>query len=308
MCKIVRALQSLVAVSSLFFLGLHSSALSDNTYFIDAHSQVDDEVELNTIIKQMDAANVRSTILAARGQRDWRDISTLGSSYPGRIIPAIRTKGGTYRRNSSRYYRRLTRQLQDDNFSAIAEVLLYHAQKRNGAPEVVVYPKDRRVQAALSTSLDRGWPFVIHIEFASLKGKRRDRFMVAMQKLLDDHKDHPFVLIHMGQLQARKVESLLESHKNIHFMTSHSDPITVSRSSQPWINLFDGSSIKKEWKALFVKHPDRFIFALDNVREHHWLKEYQKKMEYWKKALALMPEEVAQAIAHKNAKRLWRIK
>ena len=156
MRKSVRALQSLVAASSLFFLGLHSAALGGDTYFIDAHSQVDDEVELNTIMKQMDAANVRSTILAARGQRDWRDISTLGSTYPGRIIPAVRTKGGTYKRTSNRYYRRLTRQLEDDNFSAIAEVLLYHAQKGNKADEVVVYPKDRRVRAALSASLRLG--------------------------------------------------------------------------------------------------------------------------------------------------------
>ena len=52
MRKIVRALQSLVAASSLFFLGLHSPALGDNTYFIDAHSQVDDEVELNAIISE----------------------------------------------------------------------------------------------------------------------------------------------------------------------------------------------------------------------------------------------------------------
>ncbi len=47
--EMVRTLRLFIVASSLFYLGLHSSASGDNTYFIDAHSQVDDEVELNTI-------------------------------------------------------------------------------------------------------------------------------------------------------------------------------------------------------------------------------------------------------------------
>ncbi len=304
----VGKIRLLVAASSLFYLGLDSPALGDNTYFIDAHSQVDDRVEIDTIVKQMDAVNVRMTILAARGQRDWRDIANLRPTYTGRIIPAVRTKGGTYKRNSSRYYKRLQKQLQNGNFSAMAEVLLFHAKKGNKAPEVVVYPEDRRVRAALSAALKRGWPFVIHIEFASLNARRRSRFMTALRKLLVEYKDHPFALIHMGQLEAKEVETLIESHKNIHFMTSHCDPITVARSRQPWVNLFEGSRFKEEWKALFVNHADKFIFALDNVWEHHWLNGYQKKMEYWKAALVHLPEHVANTIAHKNAERLWSIK
>ena len=304
----VGKLHLLMAASSLFYLALHSPAFGDVTYFIDAHSQVDDQVEIDTIVKQMDAANVRMTILAARGLRDWRDIANLRFTYTGRIIPAVRTKGGAYKRNSKRYYERLDEQLQDEKFAAMAEVLLYHAKKGNKAPEVVVYPKDRRVRAALSPALKRGWPFVIHIEFASLNARRRSRFMKSMKKMLVKYEDHPFALIHMGQLEAKDVKTLIEAHKNLYFMTSHSDPITVARSRQPWVKLFEGSRFKKEWKALFIKHSDKFIFALDNVWEHHWLDEYQKKMKYWEEALMQLPDNVANTIAHKNAERLWSIK
>ena len=31
-------------------------------------------------------------------------------------------------------------------------------------------------------------------------------------------------------------------------------------------------------------------------------------MQYWKKALEALPDEVAQLIAHGNAERLWRIR
>ncbi len=59
-----------------------------------------------------------------------------------------------------------------------------------------------RSEAAVS----RGWPFVMHIEFAGLlkqEGrKRRDLFMKEFERLLDDYPRHPFVLNKVGQLPA----------------------------------------------------------------------------------------------------------
>jgi len=67
---------------------------------------------------------------------------------------------------------------------------MYHAQKGQKAPEVVVYPDDERVQAALNYALDKKWPFVVHIEFAPAESPR-DEFMTKLEA---------FVLIHMVQL------------------------------------------------------------------------------------------------------------
>lgn len=56
-----------------------------------------------------------------------------------------------------------------------------------------------------------------------------------------------------------------------------------------------------------MQHPDRFIFALDNVWGTHWKEFYLDQMEYWRKAMNDLPHDVAHAVAHGNAERLWGI-
>ena len=67
-------------------------------------------------------------------------------------------------------------------YHAIAEVLLYHAKKGAKAPEVIVYPDDKRVHAALNYAIENNWPFVVHIEFASLHGEMRKKFMRGLDR------------------------------------------------------------------------------------------------------------------------------
>lgn len=281
---------------------------AEELYFIDAHSQVDHQVDdLSLIIKRMDEFNVRQTILATRGKRRLFSVADLADQYPHRIVPAVRSKGGIYKRNDEKYYRKVDKQFADDRFKAVAEVLMYHAQKGDKAQEVVVYPDDQRVKAILDPAIERGLPFVIHIEFAALEGNGRRRFMQEMEALLDQYPEHPFLLIHMGQLEAEEAESLLQQHSNFHLMTSHADTVTVNNSSQPWINMFDGEQFKPAWEKLMIAYPEQFVFALDNVWADHWRNTYNQHMELWKNALAALPGEVAHAIAHGNAERLWKL-
>jgi len=284
------------------------AASAEKLYFIDAHSQVDHEVEdLSLIIERMDEFNVRKTILATRGRRDRFAVADMADQYPGRIIPAVRSKGGNYSRNEDKYYRKVKKQFKDDRFRAVAEVLMYHAQKGDKAGQVSVYPDDARVKAVLEPAVERGIPFVIHIEFASLAGSERTAFMDAMKALLAQYSGHPFLLIHMGQLQPEEALPLLKQYSNFHLMTSHADPVTVNESSQPWTNMFKGESLKDEWKQLMKQYPKQFVFALDNVWANHWQNTYGQHMRLWTKALAELPGDVAHAVAHGNAERLWKL-
>ena len=219
----------------------------------------------------------------------------------------VRTKGKPYDAGSAKYYKKLKAQVASRRFSAIAEVLLYHAKKGNKAPEYVVYPEDERVRAALKYAIDNHWPFVIHIEFASLYGEQKKRFMESLEGMLNQHPKHPFVLTHMGQLKPGECRQLIENHKNIYFHTGWTNPAAVSSSNQPWVNVFEGNRLAPEWHKLFTQYPTRFVFALDNVFAEHWGNFYVEQMEYWKKAIAELPEEVAHQIAHGNAERLWHI-
>lgn len=284
------------------------SLMASELYFIDAHSQLDHQIEpLDLIIKQMDKAGVYRTILAARSRRQPDEVADFAEQHSERIIPAVRTKSGAYTRNPPKYYKKMRKQLNSGRFRAMAEILLYHAQKGGKAPEVLVYPDDERVTFALEAAKEQGWPFVIHIEFASLFGSKKETFMTKMEEMLKAHPDHPFALNHMGQLNVTEVRRLINMHKNIYFLTAHANPAIIMHSNQPWTDMFDTNTLTKEWKQLVIEHPDRFVFALDNVWGRHWEEYYQAQMDLWKKAMADLPPKVAHMFAHGNAERLWRL-
>lgn len=283
-----------------------ASAAEPPPYFIDAHSQIDHQVALELVIRRMDEAGVYRTILSTRGRRSPEDVVALAERHPDRIIPAVRTKGRAYQLGQASYFMELENQVRDVRFRAMAEVLVYHARKGERAPEVVVEIGDRRIEAALAAALAHKWPFVLHIEFAALREHARKRFTGGLERVLAAHPEHPFALIHMGQLDAREARRLIEIHRNIHFLTSHASPRVIG-SKQPWINMFSGDELTAEWRDLLARYPDRFIFAIDNVWAEHWHDEYLGEVARWRKALGALPAAVARAVAHGNAERLWRL-
>jgi predicted TIM-barrel fold metal-dependent hydrolase len=301
-----RLLFSVLAILSLYSAAAGGAEPFD-LYFIDAHSQADNEQVLQRAITLMDQAGVRRTILSARGYLTSGDIAGFAELHPDRITASVRTKGQAYDRNTSSYYQTLERDVGSGRFGAISELLMYHAQKGLKAPEVVAYPNDKRVQAALALARKNEWPLVLHIEFASVSEGAKIRFMEQLEAMLTQNPDHPFVMIHMGQLRAADVRRLIESHKNLYFMTSHTNPTAVSNSNQPWTPMFRGDVLASDWKGLVVQYPDRFVLAFDNVWPDHWGDFYLQEAQHWRKAFAALPGEVAHAIAHGNAERLWKI-
>jgi predicted TIM-barrel fold metal-dependent hydrolase len=283
---------------------------------IDAHSQVPHRYEeIEQVIQLMDQGGVARTILSSRGPVTPKQLVSFASKYPGRIIPAVRTKKRLYRENDKRFYKFLKKQVNMPEFKAMAEVLMYHAQKglnRVRVPQVIVHPDDERVQAALKYARKKKWPFVVHIEFRRT-GSLRGVFMTEFEALLVKYPKHPFVLIHMGQLDLAGVRRLIETHKNIYFITSHSTSLpasplrVVKRSEDPRTKMFDGDHLAAEWRKLMIEHPDRFILGFDNVWPEHWGQFYLDRIKLWRGAIKELPPEVAHAFAHGNAERLWRL-
>lgn len=303
--------KTLLIISMLLFCCTIKADRDHELYFIDAHSQIDHKVDgLDIVLKRMSDNNVTTTLLSTRGKRNWQDILNWNSKYPTKIKPLIRSKGEHYRKNTSEYYKLVQKQINTRRFIGVAEVLVFHAQKGKKAPEIAVDLTDKRISLLLKESLIQAYPFIIHIEFASLHEPERLRQMKALNKLLEQNPKHPFVLIHMGQLNDQQTQKLIVRHSNIYFITSHACPVTVNKSRHPWSNLFNpsGYHFKKSWKNLFIAYPERFIFALDNVWDFDWTKLYDKRMNHWKMALSELPENTAHLIAHGNAERLWKLK
>ena len=131
--------------------------------------------------------------------------------------------------------------------------------------------------------------------------------MTKLKDLLLRYPEHPFVLVHMGQLDYVDVRQLIEAHPNIHFTTSHSHPFIVRDAIQPWTNMFDGNRLSADWKQLMIDHPDRFILAFDNLLVEHWEQYNSNVVPLWREAIKELPVEVAHAFSHGNAERLWRL-
>ena len=278
---------------------------------IDAHSQYDQEISLREILDLMDQAGVSRVLLAQRGKVKPKQLLSFASRHPDRITPAVRTKGGPYIKGSPREFDNyLDKQINQGGFGAMAEVLIWHAEKYHHtksapvAPKVVSSPASPNVRVALNKVVTKGWPFIAHIEFAAI-GPERERFMSEFESLLKEYPEHPFVLIHMGELETDEVGMLIKNYGNIHFLMAKCNPIAIKKSTQPLVNLFKGNRLAPRWKDLITTHPDRFILGFDNVWVWHWKKTYVRQVQLWRKVLKDLPGDVAHLVAHGNAERLW---
>ena len=65
-----------------------------------------------------------------------------------------------------------------------------------------------------------------------------------------------------------------------------------------------GGQLDPEWRAVFVKYPDRFMVGTDTWVTSRWevMRDYHRDVQTW---LAQLPPEVAEAIAWKNGERLF---
>ena len=92
------------------------------------------------------------------------------------------------------------------------------------------------MQETLRTAKKNGWPMVVHIEFESIPENVKTLFMEQLESLLALNPGCAFVMIHMGQLGREDVGRMIESHENIYFMTSHTNPAAISTSNQPCLS------------------------------------------------------------------------
>jgi predicted TIM-barrel fold metal-dependent hydrolase len=276
-------------------------------YLVDAHSQMARGLNPDVIVPLMDKAGVWHTILSARNDRNPSDVADFAAANPDRITAAVRTKGRAFNDNTSKYAQLLEGQLKVPVFKAMAEVILYHAEKGRKAPEIKVSSTAPQTRTTLTKTIERGWPFIAHYEFAAA-GWGKDKIMTDFEAMAHEYPDHPFVLIHMGQLDADEAGRLIVGHPNVYFITSHANPVSIAKNpGQPWSRLFEGDGLAPPWRALIEAHPDRFVLGFDNVWPEYWGDFYLKQVEVWRKALAALPPEVARAVAHGNAERLWNL-
>jgi hypothetical protein len=122
-----------------------------------------------------------------------------------------------------------------------------------------------------------------------------------------------------AHVDAEAIERLLTLYPKTRFLWAHAgmsaSAETVGRlvdrfPKQLWVELAlrtdvaAGGTLDPAWKALFLRHPDRFMVGTDTWTTSRWehVRDYHRAVQQW---LQDLPREVAEQIAWKNGERLF---
>ena len=312
-----------------------SLLLSGNTYadtiyngtFIDAHSQVGNLITDETVSKIINKNGVDVTLLSIRGNRKtatqrYKSIQGLTQNKTRYLIP---TKlGGFTRKNQNpdipiKVIKNLKKAAINNNINYVGfgEIIVQHAPHNHAKLKYEGINNDlnsNRILRAINIVLSDNKPVILHLE---LNDYEEDSKKI-LNQLVDISKKYPndnFLLMHMAQIQFSEAELIINKTDNIHFITSHADnerekqmKKNPGRGQMGWINLFDkNDNFQKKWLNLMNENPKRFVLALDNVWDVHWLRGYKERIFMWRKALASLKDDAALLIACGNANTYFKI-
>ena len=176
-------------------------------------------------------------------------------------------------------------------------------EKWHSDPGVQAYVEDRLKRGIYRgigefhlSAPDAGGPTVKR--FAELAAER-DLFMqahvddVTIEKLLTLYPKTRFLWAHAGMSSpAPTVGRLLERFPKLYVELALRTDVA------------SGGKLDPEWRAVFVKYPDRFMVGTDTWVTSRWevMRDYHRDVQAW---LGQLPLEVAEAIAWKNGERLF---
>jgi len=125
-------------------------------------------------------------------------------------------------------------------------------------------------------------------------------------------------LFFQAHVDAATVEKLLRLYPRVRTLWAHAgmsasaDTVgrLLDRHPHLWVELSlrsdvaPGGSLDPAWRAVFLRHPDRFLVGTDTWVVSRWgtLVDGMRETRHW---LGQLPPEVAERIAHRNADRLF---
>ena len=175
------------------------------------------------------------------------------------------------------------------------------------------WPRDPGVAAYVEERLKKGiyrgiGEFHLSASDADAPVVQRFAALAAQQKL--------FLHAHVDDVT---VEKLLTLYPGVRILWAHAGMSAgaatvgrlVGRFPNLWVELAlrvdvaaSGGGLDPEWRAVFLRHPDRFLVGTDTWVTSRWdtLVDGMKAIQSW---LAQLPRGVAEQIAYRNAERLF---
>lgn len=200
---------------------------------------------------------------------------------------------------------------KNNRYTFFSEIMYRHADKKQGlktnAGERSIDPLSPQ-SLYLMTKISQNFPALpvfIHWEFYKWQND-----YPKFSQLFKKYPELKFVINHLGFGERSQVEQLIKENPNVYF--------TISKRNSKFeyfknAETFQGSplldkkkTLAPEWKILFEKYPERFIFATDSHKDYMW-DVYSNTVEDYRGLLGQLPASVAEAIAYKNSEILFKV-
>ena len=320
----------ILSIISLFATFICSSSYATDFYngtFVDAHSQVGKLISSEQVSMIINKNDVDLTLLSLRGKsgtvtQKYKTIQNLTLNKIRYLIPT-KLKGFS-RKNQNpdipiKFIKNLKKEAINNNINYVGfgEIIVQHAPHNHAKLKYEGINNDlnsERILRAIDIVLSDNKPVILHVE---LNDYEEDSKKI-LNQLVDLSKKYPndnFLLMHMAQIEFSEAKFIINKTNNIHFITSHADnerekqmKRKPGRGQMGWINLFDkNDNFQKKWLNLMNENPKRFVLALDNVWDRHWLKGYEERIYIWRKALASLDKKSSVLIACGNANEYFKL-
>ena len=323
-------MKKLFIIFVTFFIFNFYSVYADNIYngtLIDAHSQVGPFITNEQVSKQINENDVDLTLLSIRGKyktttQRYQSIQRLTQNKTRYLIPT-KLRGFTRKTQSVDLAIKSIEDLKKQaiknniNYVGFGEIIVQHAPHNHSKLKYEGINNDlnsKRILRAMDIVLEDNKPVILHVELNDYE-KDSKKILSQLIELSNKYPNDNFLLMHMAQIEFTEAEFIINKTNNIHFMTSHADnerqrhmKKNKSKAQQGWINLFDkNDNFQKKWLNLMNKNPKRFVLALDNVWDGHWLRGYGKRIYMWRKALASLNKNSSLLIACENANNYFKL-
>jgi predicted TIM-barrel fold metal-dependent hydrolase len=256
---------------------------------VDAHSHVPNAAAIDAYVAAMKRHNVGKVILLGVGgvQKDdaaW--IAAAARKYPGQVVPGQPVPDPTAASAAAR----LDGELAKSGARAVGEIHVRQVSRK-----IDRSPADPAFVKLLEVAARHKTPVVLHDELNAEATK-------TLEAALDAVPGATIVLAHGGESTPAALEALLGKHKNLVV-----DLSGMHFQRTPALATEKGP-LDPAWKALIVKHPERFVMGIDVWAARLFEPAMLDRLMTWtRRILGELPPEVAERVAHKNAAALFRL-
>jgi len=278
---------------------------------LDAMAQIEAGMS-GTVSDALARSGVERMALFAR-QHHKRDgeasVLSLKSRFPQRFLLGTPKPFSERGDLSDGFVERTLAHLKDQRYQFVGELLFAHADKSHGEQslegERYVAPEGRNVARLLSEVERRRVPVMLHWEVYDWK-----RDWPAFHALYTRFSAVTFIWPHAGFASHQQVATVMSSHDNVMVALSKKERRAESLSSEEKEEMLGEAvvdacgALRREWRELFVRYPERFMFATDAHKQFRWAK-YAEVVEQWRRILGQLPDPLAQALAWRNAERVY---